>query len=153
MTRKVFGDSFRIAAIIGLGLLAGADMVRRAWAQYQPPATYGATPNVASNGTITTSSVNIALPAKPGATQYLCGWAFAGSATTPLQANVQIAGIISGNFSYFTVEIPATGGVGNIGQIYSPCLAAYQQNQAITLETPALGTGGAGTGSIWGYYQ
>lgn len=157
---------------IGLvaGFLAFASLLSLAHAQIAAESVYMPTPNgtpepygpsglpvnavqVAVTGTSTISNGTAAMPAVAGKTNYVCGFEYEASTTALFYGNTTLAGLLGGTLTFYTFLPAATTGSGTKKASFSPCFPASAVNTAITLTTPAIGSGGAAFFNIWGFVR
>jgi hypothetical protein len=92
------------------------------------------------------------LPAFPGQTTYICGFAIDANATAAIAGNATITGTISGTLN-FTQPVAATPLVGTVNRSFIPCVPGSGLNTAIAVNSIAPGSGGVVSVTAWGYYQ
>jgi len=109
----------------------------------------GATPITAS-ATGTTAATTATLAATASVTNYICGFSMRSVATAAAAGNATVTGTISGTLN-FTHGTGATPTVIPNDQRFNPCIPASAVNTAIAVVSPAAGTGGVMSVTVWGY--
>ena len=123
-----------------------------ALAQERPLSPYvaGAQPATAS-ATGTTAAITATLPGRAGMLTYLCGFSVRSAATSGVTGNVQVTGTIVGTMNFTHTTSVLTAGPGATDQVFTPCIPASAIATNIVIITPAPGSGGVVSATVWGF--
>ena len=136
----------RFLALLALLALCSAAPAQDA----RTPYPTGAQPTTAST-TGTTVAITATLPGRAGMLTYICGFSVRSNATTGVTGNVQVTGTIVGtlNFTHGTGVLTAAAGATE--RDFNPCIPASAIATNIVVITPAAGSGGVISATVWGY--
>lgn len=86
-------------------------------------------------------------------TTFVCGFSVRSNATAAATGNVTLAGVIGGTMNFTHITQVNTADMGITDKEFYPCLPASALNTAITVTSPAPGTGGVVSTTIWGFQK
>lgn len=110
----------------------------------------GAT-SVQTSATGTTGATAAAIAAASSVTGYICGFSVKSAATAVATGDLTVAGILGGTLTFKHITLAIASGMGDTTMTFYPCLPASATNTAITVTSPAPGTGGIVSTVVWGY--
>jgi hypothetical protein len=116
----------------------------------ESPYPTGAQPATAST-TGTTAAITATLPGRAGMLTYICGFSVRSNATAGVTGNIQVTGTISGTMNFTHATSVLTVASGATERDFNPCIPASAIATNIVIITPAAGSAGVISATVWGY--